>query len=76
MTDTQRKKLSLTMRGLRVGKSQLQIATLANMPERRYWQIENGYLPPTKDEKARIAKAMGVTQKSLPTWPKPKAARR
>ena len=40
--------------------SQLDIALAAEIKEYRYWRIENGYVVPTEDERARIAAALKV----------------
>lgn len=52
------------LRVLRAAKkkpnSQLDIALKAKIKHYRYWRIENGYEVPTPDERARIAKALGV----------------
>ena len=40
--------------------SQLDAALKAKITEGRYWRIENGYVVPTEDERARIAAALKV----------------
>ena len=40
--------------------SQLDTALKAKITEGRYWRIENGYVVPTEDERARIAAALKV----------------
>jgi transcriptional regulator with XRE-family HTH domain len=49
--------------------TQSQLARRAGLNVTRYWQIENGEgLPPTKDEKAAIAKALSVSLPAI-AWP-------
>jgi transcriptional regulator with XRE-family HTH domain len=43
-------------------KSQLETALGAKIPEGRYWRIENGYIEPSSDERAAIAKSLGVSE--------------
>jgi|KBSSwiStaDraftv2_1062776.scaffolds.fasta_scaffold2057168_2 transcriptional regulator with XRE-family HTH domain len=52
--------------------SQLDLAVKAGIKEYRYWRIENGYVIPTDDERAAIAKALKVTIAEV--WPEPVAA--
>ena len=50
-------------------KSQSQVARKAGMGLYRYWQIENGDgRPPTKDEQAAVAAALGVSVNAI-EWP-------
>jgi transcriptional regulator with XRE-family HTH domain len=49
--------------------TQSQLARRAGLNVTRYWQIENGEgLPPTKDERAAIAKVLGITPQAI-AWP-------
>lgn len=43
-------------------KSQIDTAMAAKIPEGRYWRIENGYLEPTREERAAIAAALDVSE--------------
>lgn len=40
------------------GVSQLDTALAANIPQHRYWLIENGYRAPTPKERKAIARAL------------------
>lgn len=44
------------------GWSQLDLSIKARIKEYRYWRIENGYVIPTEDERANIAKAFKVAE--------------
>lgn len=48
--------------------TQSRLAAKAGMTAARYWLIENGETTPTKDEKAAIAKALGVSVSAI-AWP-------
>ena len=50
------------LRVLRAEKriSQMDVAERAHMGHNRLWKIENGYVQPDDDERAAIAKALGV----------------
>lgn len=45
------------------GLSQLETSVRADIPQPRYWRIENGYTTPEKSEEARLARVfkMSVT---------------
>lgn len=51
-----------------VGLSQLAVAKKLGIPERRYWQIENGYEDPSDIERVKLAKLLKVEEATLP-WP-------
>lgn len=38
--------------------SQIDLAIAAGIPRFRYWQIENGYMEPTDEEKAALAREL------------------
>lgn len=65
-----REQIRRTLRTLRatVGLSQLAVARKIGVPERRYWQIENGYEDPTDTEISKLAKLLKVEEVALP-WP-------
>lgn len=49
--------------------TQSQLARSAGVNVTRYWQIENGEgVRPTKDERAAVAKALGVSPSAI-AWP-------
>lgn len=43
-------------------KSQMDTATEAAMSLNRYWRIENGYVEATSDERAALARVLGVEE--------------
>lgn len=43
------------------------VAESAGISPNRYWRIENGETEPTDDERATLAKVLGVTQSDI--WP-------
>lgn len=43
--------------------TQLELASRADIPDSRYWRIENGYRMPTPKEQTRLARAL-----RFPTW--------
>lgn len=45
-----------------VGKSQLEVEHLAELPRGKYWRIENGYDVPTPDERKRLARVLEVSE--------------
>lgn len=48
------------------GWSQLDVASKLGQPTKfRYWQIENGKIPPTAKELKRLARIFGVTETEL-----------
>lgn len=47
------------------GLSQLDTALKAKIKHYRYWRIENGYEIPTDEERARLAKVLGVAPDHL-----------
>lgn len=55
------------LRGLRAerGFSQIDLALRTKIAENRYWRIENGYVTPTPQEQARLARALGTTPEAL-----------
>lgn len=55
------------LRVLRAGKglSQLDTAIKANIKHYRYWRIENGYEVPSKTERTRLARVLGVAKNDL-----------
>jgi transcriptional regulator with XRE-family HTH domain len=52
------------LRVLRAEKklSQLALSTKSRIKEYRYWRIENGYITPTDNERAALARALGVAE--------------
>jgi transcriptional regulator with XRE-family HTH domain len=47
--------------------AQYQLASLAGVEATRYWRIEHNLVKPNADERARIATALGVSQRRI--WP-------
>lgn len=45
--------------------SQREVATRADMPVMRYWEIENGYRDPSEDDVQKLAKAFRCTQADI-----------
>jgi transcriptional regulator with XRE-family HTH domain len=58
---TRRLRLIRTERDL----TQRDTALKADMPLSRYWEIENGYRPPTDAEVGRLARALKVERKAI-----------
>lgn len=73
MKGTERRRLKVWR--VEKDKTQHQIARLTGMNQTRYWQIENGEgQPPTKDEQAAVAVALGVKASDI-AWPDLERAR-
>jgi len=60
-----RNRLRVLRAGLKKPNSQLDIALKAKIKHYRYWRIENGYEIPSDEERARLAKVLGVAPDDL-----------
>lgn len=68
VSETRRAAIRRTYRMLRlaVEKTQIQVESLARLDAGKFWKIENGFVFPSTEERARIARVLKVSESELP----------